>query len=91
MAKIIITLVILAIIALIFTSLYVQWTTVGSKSILGIQGRYFIPILPLAAILIGSVIKVENKYKDENIIKTIAITGIIIQIIVIAQIIITHL
>lgn len=89
--KIIITLVILAIIALIFTSLYVQWTTVGSKSILGIQGRYFIPILPLAAILIGSVIKVENKYKDENIIKTIAITGIIIQIIVIAQIIITHL
>lgn len=32
------------VIALISTSLYLQWTPVGSSMISGIQGRYFIPI-----------------------------------------------
>lgn len=37
------------VVGLIFTSLYVQWTFVGSDIIYGIQGRYFIPVLfPLA-------------------------------------------
>ena len=31
---------------LIFTSLYVQWTPLGSKLVHGIQGRYFTPLLP---------------------------------------------
>lgn len=31
---------------LIFTSLYVQWTTLQAKIIEGVQGRYFIPLLP---------------------------------------------
>lgn len=30
---------------LIMTSLYIQWTKVGNDIILGIQGRYFIPLL----------------------------------------------
>lgn len=30
---------------LIYTSLYVQWTAVGNGEIIGIQGRYFLPIL----------------------------------------------
>ena len=34
------------IIALIFTSLYIQWTAVASDVIYGIQGRYFLPIIP---------------------------------------------
>ena len=55
-----ISLVILAIVGLIFTSLYVQWTTVGKKSIAGIQGRYFLPILPLVMLLLGSVVKVKS-------------------------------
>lgn len=89
--KTIIILIILAIGGLIFTSLYVQWTTVGSTSIQGVQGRYLLPILPLIAILIGSCIKVKNNYKDENIIKTIAITGMILQIGVILSIVSVHL
>lgn len=89
--KLIILFVILAIIVLIFTSLYVQWTTCESDSIAGIQGRYFIPILPLAMLLIGSQLKVNTKYKDENILKSITIIGTVIQIFVVLQIVICHL
>ena len=36
---------------LIFTLLYLCWNPVGNKSIIGIQGRYFIPIGPLVFLL----------------------------------------
>lgn len=43
---------------LIFTGLYMGWTTVGGEIIQGVQGRYFIPIiiLPLMCFII------KNKY-----------------------------
>ena len=40
-----------AIVLLIFTSLYVQWTEVGASIIDGIQGRYFLPILLLVPVI----------------------------------------
>ncbi|MCI8444442.1 MAG: DUF2142 domain-containing protein [Clostridia bacterium] len=89
--KVILFLTILAIGGLIFTSLYVQWTTCGSDSIAGIQGRYFIPILPLAMLLIGSQIKLKTEYKDKSIRKSIGIIGTMLQIIVVLQITICHL
>ena len=39
---------------LIFTSLYLQWTPVGYARVLGIQGRYFLPVLPLVALAVAS-------------------------------------
>lgn len=42
----------LAGIALIFTSLYVQWTPVANTMVDGIQGRYYIPILSVLAFFI---------------------------------------
>lgn len=41
-----------AIVLLIMTSLYVQWTAVGAEKIDGIQGRYFLPILILLPVMI---------------------------------------
>lgn len=41
-------------IALIFTSLFVQWTPVNSHTVEGIQGRYFLPILLFIPILCNS-------------------------------------
>ncbi len=38
----------IAIVGLIFTSLYVQWNPVGSGFVGGLQGRYFIPVFLLA-------------------------------------------
>lgn len=89
--KVIIALTVFAIILLIFTSLYVQWTLCGSNSILGIQGRYFIPILPLIIMLIGCNIKVKTEYSDETISKSITIVGVLLQIIAVLSIVIGHL
>lgn len=41
------------IIVLIFTSLYLQWTVLGSEIIDGIQGRYFLPILLLIPVMLS--------------------------------------
>ena len=43
--KISMGLIILIVSALIFTSLYVQWTPVANYVVDGVQGRYFIPLL----------------------------------------------
>lgn len=86
-----IALVVLAVVVLVFTSLYVQWTTVGKESIAGVQGRYFLPILPLVMLLLGSILKVNVFYKKENINKFIAISILVLQIYTISQIIVVHL
>ena len=89
--KVWIALASIAIIGLIFTSLYVQWTTLGSDSILGIQGRYFIPILPLVAILIGSNLKVKTDYNEVTTCKNIASVGVVLQIWTLLALVICHL
>ena len=42
---------------LIFTSIYVQWTAVASSTVVGVQGRYFIPIAILPLLLIPPITK----------------------------------
>ena len=86
-----ITLVILAIVGLVFTSLYVQWTTVGQTSIAGIQGRYFLPILPLIMLIVGSAVKVKSSYNEEKVTKFVAISILVLQIFTISQILVEHL
>lgn len=67
--KIIITLIILAIMGLIFTSLYIQWTPANWSVIAGVQGRYFLPILPLLSLIIGNLIKIKSEYDENKITK----------------------
>ena len=86
-----IVLVVLAITALIFASLYVQWTTIGSESILGVQGRYFLPIIPLVMLLIGSSIKIKSEYNAESINKFIGISILLLNLYTISQILRVHL
>lgn len=59
--RLIFALVFLSIAALIFTSLYIQWTAAGAPVIDGIQGRYFIPILPLLPVIFA-----RNKNKEHH-------------------------
>ena len=62
--KIFILLMALGTIGLMFTSLYMQWTAVASPTIDGIQGRYFIPLLPVFAMLFLT--KKEEKEEKED-------------------------
>ena len=41
------------IVALIWTALYLSFTAVGSSRILGVQGRYYIPLFLLAAAILS--------------------------------------
>ncbi|MGG0186834.1 DUF2142 domain-containing protein [Bacillus rhizoplanae] len=51
---------------LIMLSLYLTWTTVGNPYIYGIQGRYFIPVIPFILLLIQQyfIVKVEKPNID---------------------------
>ncbi|MDM5190561.1 DUF2142 domain-containing protein [Bacillus sp. DX4.1] len=44
---------------LVMLSLYMTWTTVGNPYIFGIQGRYFIPIIPFILLLVQQYFKVN--------------------------------
>lgn len=77
--KVIIGLVVLAIVGLVFTSLYIQWTSVESDIIEGVQGRYFLPFIPLVGLLIGTM-KVKSSYQEQNMTKCISIIGLVLQI-----------
>lgn len=50
-------------ILLIFTSLYIQYNEVGSNLIIGVQGRYFIPLFMLFPLILQSD-KIVSKYKN---------------------------
>ena len=67
--KMIAAFVLLSGFGLICTSLYVQWTEVGYEWIEGIQGRYFIPLLPVFSLLIlmsGKRTSSENRSQKEG-------------------------
>lgn len=49
--KIFVTILVIITVLLIFTSLYIQWTSYKVLLIDGIQGRYFIPLIPIVSIL----------------------------------------
>ncbi|HKR47017.1 MAG TPA: DUF2142 domain-containing protein [Paraburkholderia sp.] len=50
--RLIVALALLTSIAMIFGALYVSWTPVGRRVVDGVQGRYFLPLLPLLALLL---------------------------------------
>ena len=89
--NIIIALIVLAIIGLIFTSLYLQWTDSKDFAIKGIQGRYFIPIIPLITILIFSKIKLKSEYRQEELIKITGITICILYIYTLIKLLIVNI
>jgi uncharacterized membrane protein len=57
-------LVCLASIALIFGGLYIDWTPIGSNIVDGVQGRYFLPLLPLLIASTASVVKKPSIGQD---------------------------
>lgn len=58
-------------ITFIFTALYLDWTPVGARVAEGVQGRYFLPALPLIALLIH----VKSAKMDKEKLGHLAQTG----------------
>lgn len=88
--KIVLGIIIVTVIGLIFCSLYVQWTQIESPEIQGIQGRYFIPIMPIMLLLLGD-IKAKSEYSQDKLIKIICLYSLIFLIYIIFGVIIFHL
>lgn len=64
--KIVCSLIFIIVVLLIYTSLYVAWTKLKSPIILGIQARYFLPILLLTAIVLDNkLLTINTKIKDK--------------------------
>ncbi len=53
-----------ATIILIFTSIYIQWSSYMLSFVDGVQGRYFIPIIIIVGLIFSNFIKIKN---NENI------------------------
>lgn len=64
-SKLLFVFILVTCILLISTSLYVQWTSVGANLISGIQGRYFIPLIPLMLLLLNT--KEIDSKKDNGL------------------------
>ena len=88
--KILLGIIVVIIIGLIFCSLYVQWTQKESPEIQGIQGRYFIPIMPIILLLLGK-IKVKSEYNQDKLTKLVCLYSLIFLVFVTFSIIISHL
>lgn len=84
--KILLTIVIISAIFLIFTSMYISWSKTEIITIEGIQGRYFLPIMPLIFLLLG-----RKFLEDSKTAKNIATLGVIMQIVVILELILFHI
>lgn len=89
--KIIISLIVIAVIGLIFTSLYLQWNDSNDLAIKGIQGRYFIPIIPLIMILLFPKSKLKTEYKDQELVRITGITICILYIYVFTNLLIINI
>lgn len=85
MEKILLVTIIISCILLVFTSMFISWSETETLEIMGIQGRYFIPILPLVFLLIG------NFLEDSKTTKIISILGSIMQIYVIMELVLYHI
>jgi len=62
----------LAYIVAVLLIMYLVWTPLGADAIWGVQGRYFVPILPLVAIVIAALV---NRGFDERLTATMAISA----------------
>ena len=63
--------IIVSTVALMFTSLYVQWTPVGASIIDGVQGRYFIPLL-LPIMILTNFKGIESFKNKDNFITVVS-------------------
>jgi len=70
----------------LFTSMFIAWSATDLTIIQGIQGRYFLPIMPLLYLVFG-----RKFLEDNRTTKHIALIGVTMQIVVILEIFLFHI
>jgi uncharacterized membrane protein len=58
---------VVATIACLFLSLYIVWTPVGAKEVLGLQGRYFIGLLPFTILAVSQLALIVGQRRLLNV------------------------
>ena len=75
---------------LIYTSIYMQWSTLKNYYINGVQGRYFVELLLPFMLVLG-----QNKLVKEsgkiNLVKVIAYSGVLLNTVAILTAVITYI
>lgn len=71
--KVFISFLLVGTILLMFTSLYMQWTSYMADMVDGVQGRYFIPLIPVLAMLL---MKEKEEIQSQKLIYTTLFMGI---------------
>ena len=88
--KITISIVLFIICGLIYTSIYMQWSTLKNYYINGVQGRYFVELLLPFMLVLG-----QNKLVKEsgkiNLVKVIAYSGVLLNAVAILTAVITYI
>lgn len=88
--KITISIVLFIICGLIYTSIYMQWSTLKNYYINGVQGRYFIELLLPFMLVLG-----QNKLVKEsgkiNLVKVIVYSGVLLNAVAILTAVITYI
>lgn len=89
--NLIMSIIVFITILLIFTSLFIQWTDYNSTIIQGLQGRYFICILPIILILLSNFIKIKNKLSPKILENTVIYACLFVSYICILRMLIKFL
>lgn len=88
--KITISIVLFIICGLIYTSIYMQWSTLKNYYINGVQGRYFVELLLPFMLVLG-----QNKLVKEsgkiNLVKVITYSGVLLNTVAILTAVITYI
>ncbi|NIE65472.1 DUF2142 domain-containing protein [Burkholderia sp. Ax-1719] len=74
----IVAIVLLVCVAMIFAALYVSWTPVGQRIVEGVQGRYFLPLLPLLALLLPQRLHSVAQSRVVAVATTVCLTVVLI-------------
>lgn len=85
-SKIIMIIVILVTIILVYTSMFMGWSRMDSPYIMGVQGRYLLPILPIILFLVS-----RKFIEEEKSIKYLNIFMMYIQIFALINIVLFHI
>ncbi|RMH93342.1 DUF2142 domain-containing protein [Lysobacter pythonis] len=75
-AKLVLGLVFLSYVVGVMLMLWVAWTPVGSKVIEGVQGRYFLPLLPVMGVVLAGML--SSKFSASSLYKKVVVVFFII-------------